>query len=197
MKSWLIGKDPDAGKDWRQEEKGTTEDEMVGWYHWLVGQEFKQTPGVGDGQGGCNPWGRKEMGHDWATELNWWHKLYFLVSTAWVHTHKDVKTPYTCTSRYTRGTTWSRTTCSCAESLQLCHSLDCSLPGSSVHGIFSKNTEGDCWPSPGYLPDPGMEPVSSVSSVLQADSLLLSHQGSPQNYPTQHLKICVQFSLSH
>ena len=50
-KSWLIGKDPDAGKDWRQEEKGMTEDEMVGWHHWLDGLEFEQAPGVGDGQG--------------------------------------------------------------------------------------------------------------------------------------------------
>ena len=60
-KSWLIWKDPDAGKDWGQEEKGTTEDEMVGWHHWLNGQEFEQTPGDGDGQGGlvcCSPWGR-------------------------------------------------------------------------------------------------------------------------------------------
>ena len=50
-KNWLIGKDPDAGKDWRQEEKGTTEDEMIWWHHWLNGHEFKQTPGVGEGQG--------------------------------------------------------------------------------------------------------------------------------------------------
>ena len=50
-KSWLIGKHPDSGKDWRQEEKGKTEDEMVGWYHWLNGREFEQAPGVGDGQG--------------------------------------------------------------------------------------------------------------------------------------------------
>ena len=60
-KNWLIGKDPDAGKDWRQEEKGMTEDEMVGWHHQLNGHEFEQTPGVGDGQGRltcCNPWGR-------------------------------------------------------------------------------------------------------------------------------------------
>ena len=49
-KSWLIGKDPDAGQDWRQEEKGTTEDEMVGWPHWLNGHEFEQAPGVDDGQ---------------------------------------------------------------------------------------------------------------------------------------------------
>ena len=50
-KNWLIGKGPDAGKDWRQEKKGTTEDEMVGWQHWLDGREFEQAPGVGDGQG--------------------------------------------------------------------------------------------------------------------------------------------------
>ena len=73
-KNWLIGKDPDAGKDWRQEEKGMTEDEMVGWHHRLDGQEFKQAPGIGDGQGGlawCNPWGHKRVRHNWATELNW------------------------------------------------------------------------------------------------------------------------------
>ena len=49
QKSWLIGKDPDAGKDWRQEEKGATEDEMVGWHHWLSGHEFEQTPGDSEG----------------------------------------------------------------------------------------------------------------------------------------------------
>ena len=73
-KSWLIGKDSDAGRDWRQEEKGTTEDEMAGWHHQLDGHEFEWTPGVGDGQGGlacCNSWGRKESDtlSDW-TELN-------------------------------------------------------------------------------------------------------------------------------
>ena len=52
VKSWLTGKDPDAGKDWRQEEKGMTEDEMVGWHHWLDGLEFEQALGVGDGQRG-------------------------------------------------------------------------------------------------------------------------------------------------
>ena len=51
VKSWLIGKDPEAGKDWRQEKKGTTEDETVGWHHQLDGHEFEQAPGVGDGQG--------------------------------------------------------------------------------------------------------------------------------------------------
>ena len=57
VKSWLIWKDPDAGKDWGQEEKGTTEDEMVGWHHWLDGHGFGWTPGVGDGQGGLACWG--------------------------------------------------------------------------------------------------------------------------------------------
>ena len=59
-KSRLPGKDPDAGKDWQQEEKGTTEDEMVGWYHWLDGHELEQAPGVGDAQRSlvcCSPWG--------------------------------------------------------------------------------------------------------------------------------------------
>ena len=73
VKHWFTGKYPDAGRDWAQEEKGTTEDEMVGWHHWLDGREFGWTPGVGDGQGGlacCNSWGRR-VGHNWATKLNW------------------------------------------------------------------------------------------------------------------------------
>ena len=71
--SWLIGKDPDAGKDWGQEEKGMTEDEMAGWHHWLDGHEFEWTLGVGDGQGGlacCGSWVGKSRTwlSDW-TEL--------------------------------------------------------------------------------------------------------------------------------
>ena len=71
-KSRLIGKDLDAGKDWRQEEKGTTEDEMVGWHHWLNGHEFEQALGDGKGQGSlvcCSPWGHKES--DTTEQLNW------------------------------------------------------------------------------------------------------------------------------
>ena len=70
--SWLIGKDSDAGRDWGQEEKGTTEDEMAGWHHWLNGRESEWTPGVGDGQRGlacCDSWGRKES--DTTERLNW------------------------------------------------------------------------------------------------------------------------------
>ena len=71
-KSWLIGKDSDAGRDWGQEEKGTTQDEMAGWHHWLDGRESEWTPGVGDGQGGlacCDSWGHKES--DTTERLNW------------------------------------------------------------------------------------------------------------------------------
>ena len=70
-KSWLTGKNPDDGKDWRQEEKGTTEDEIVGWHHLLDGHEFEKTPGDGDGQGSlvcCSPWGCEEW--DTTEKLN-------------------------------------------------------------------------------------------------------------------------------
>ena len=92
-KSWFIWKDPDTGKDWGQEEKGMTEDEMVGWHHWLNGHGFGWTLGVGDGQGGlacCGSWGRKES--DTTERLNWtddnmpltrWLKQRFVVSQFW------------------------------------------------------------------------------------------------------------------
>ena len=100
VKSWLIGKDSDARRDWGQEEKGTTEDEMAGWHHLPNGREFEWTLGDGDGQGGlacCDSWGQKELDTtewlDW-TELNWvtlecqlehLHKeLYFIwISVSW------------------------------------------------------------------------------------------------------------------
>ena len=71
-KNWLIGKNPDAGKDWRWEEKGMTEDEMVGWHHWLNGHEFEQASRLCGGQGRlacCSPWGYKEL--DMTEWLNW------------------------------------------------------------------------------------------------------------------------------
>ena len=91
MKSWLIWKDPDAGRDWGQEEKGTTEDEMAGWHHRLNGREFEWTPGVGDGQGGlacCNSWGRKESDtteqpNGTETFLNLFYIIYIIDITAY------------------------------------------------------------------------------------------------------------------
>ena len=71
-KSWLTGKDSNAGRDWGQKEKGTPEDEMAGWHHWLDGWESEWTPGVCDGQGGlacCDSWGRIES--DTTEQLNW------------------------------------------------------------------------------------------------------------------------------
>ena len=77
VKNWLIWKDPDAGKDWRQEEKGITEDEMVGWHHQLDGHEFEQGPGDGEGQWSlecCSPWNHKES-----------------VTTEWLNNNKNVR----------------------------------------------------------------------------------------------------------
>ena len=77
VKSWLIGKDSDAGRGWGQEEKGMTEDEMAGWHHWLDGRESGWTLGVGDGQGGlacCDSWGCKES--DTTEWLNWTESYY-------------------------------------------------------------------------------------------------------------------------
>ena len=88
-KNWLTGKDPDSGKDWGQKEKRMTEDEMVGWHHWLNGRGFGWTPRVGDGQGGlgcCGSWGRKES--DMTEGLNWywcpWWQNYNRVITVQV-----------------------------------------------------------------------------------------------------------------
>ena len=78
-KSWLIGKDSEAGRGWGQEEKGTTEDEMAGWHHWLDGRESEWTLGVGDGQGGpacCDSWCRKES--DTTEQLNWLTDQFYL-----------------------------------------------------------------------------------------------------------------------
>ena len=97
VKSWLIGKDSDSRRDWVQEEKGMTEDEMAGWHHWLDGHESEWTLGVGDGQGvlaNCNSWGRKESDTteklNWTelnwTELNWWAKPQHWINlwTKWI-----------------------------------------------------------------------------------------------------------------
>ena len=95
MKSWLIWKYPAPGKDWRQEEKGMT-DEMAGWHHWLSVRESGWTPGVGDGQGGlafCDSWGCKELNTtEWLnwTELNWLlHKYPTVLSTVTLYVLKS------------------------------------------------------------------------------------------------------------
>ena len=82
-KTWLTGKNPESGRDWRQEEKGTMEDEMAGWHHGLDGRESEWTPGVGDGQGGlacCDSWGCKES--DMTERPNWTEKSLQMVIAA-------------------------------------------------------------------------------------------------------------------
>ena len=84
VKSQLIRKDPDVGKDWRQEEKGTTE-EMAGWHHQLNGHEFERAPGDGEGQGGlacCSPWGCSPRLSDWTTTLS--HGVLSFFPLHWV-----------------------------------------------------------------------------------------------------------------
>ena len=96
-KSWLIGKDPDTGKDWRREEKGTAEDKMVGWHHRLSRHESEQAPGVGDGQGGmacCSPWGRKES--DTTEQLNWTELVKGLQSVEHVRGKKKKRVEKMC-----------------------------------------------------------------------------------------------------
>ena len=126
MKSWLIGKDPDAGKDWRQEEKGTIEGEMFGWHHQLSGH----APWVGDGQGSlacCSPWGHKES--DMTEWLNWTDSSHIPLSSSqdwkiWVNIKSWCLYVLHCCY------------CSIAMScLTLCDPMDYSPWGSSVHGI--------------------------------------------------------------
>ena len=103
MKSWLTGKDPDAQRDWGQEEKGTTEDEMAGWYHRLDAHEFWWTPGIGDGQGGlasCDSWGCKHW--DTTQWLNW---TDWFILTRWLFSFKPLPFPKAPFLGRTRGPT--------------------------------------------------------------------------------------------
>ena len=98
-KSWLIGKDCDAGRDWGQEEKGTTEDEMAGWHRWLYGCEYEWTPEVGDEQGGLacwDSWGRKAW--DMTEQLNWTELNYFTILYWFCHTLTWIHHGCTCVS---------------------------------------------------------------------------------------------------
>ena len=113
-KSWLLGKDPDAGKDWGQEEKGATEDEMVGWHHELNGHESEQTPGDGEGQGSqacCNPWGHKESYMtEWLNSNNPKAKVPGVALGGWVGDAQRRRGPWEEGQR--SGTVWPRRVCS-------------------------------------------------------------------------------------
>ena len=151
-------KKTDSGKEWRQEEKGTTEDEMVGWHHWLDGHKFEQAPGVGEGQGNlayCSHGVTKSR-----TRLSDWRELKRILCS---DLRQWITNLYTYESERV-----SRT---------LGDPMDCSPPDSSIHGILqTKHWSGLPFPSPGDLPDPGINPRSPA---LQADSLLSWAMGFP------------------
>ena len=157
-KSWLIGKDSDAGRDWGQEEKGTTEDEMAGWHHWLDGCESEWTPGVGDRQGGlacCDSWGL--VGHDWATELYWTE--WFVSELIWTEYFKyfnklKVKVDQSC--------------------LTFLHPHRLYSPWYSPY----KNTGVDKLSLPEDLPNPGIKPRHPA---MQMYSLPAKPQENPKN----------------
>ena len=101
-KSWLIRKDPDAGKDWSQEVKQVAEDEMVGWHHWLDGHEFEQTPGDGKGQGSlacCTPWSCR-VRHDLTTEQQLFLSVWFSSMKSVHNVVKWISRTSTCISRF-------------------------------------------------------------------------------------------------
>ena len=135
VRSWLIGKDSDVGRDLGQEEKGTTEDEVAGWHHRLDGCEFEWTLGVGDGQGGlacCDSRGRR-VRHDWATELNWYNfyrcHIYALIYSIFLFlTYFVLQSLGSFTSL--------RASVHAQLCPTLCNPIYCSPPGPSVLGIF-------------------------------------------------------------
>ena len=175
VKSWLIGKYFDVGRDWGQEEKGTTENEMAGWYHRLNGRESEWTLGVGDGQGGlvcCDSWGCKESDTterlNW-TELNWklqmlceyysfksWQLFNFAITCSWLLSNVNCLCFlwfFFLTRAYM---------VSCFSHVQLCvilWTVACQAP-LSMGFTRQLHWSGLPFPSPGDLPNPGLEPWS-------------------------------------
>ena len=144
VKNWFTGKDPDSGKDWTQEEKRTTEDEMVGWHHRLNGHEFEEAPGVSDGQGtlACySPWGCKESdtteGLNWVSpKLSFFDTQFFLLAESRIFSLKKIHKLFSLTLKILM--CCSVLNCICC--VQLCNPMDCRPPGSSVHGILQART---------------------------------------------------------
>ena len=179
-KSWLIGKDSDAGRDWGQEEKGMTEDEMAGWHHWLDGHESEWIPGVGDGQGGlacCDSWGRKESDTtEWLnwTELNGYVFLKCGKYQEKIHSLEQGRSD----CEYQMGYATSPCATLLQSCLTLCNVMDCSPPGSSVHGIYQARILE--WVAVSF--SRGIFPTQGSNPHLlhwQVDSLPLCHLGSP------------------
>ena len=140
-KSWLISKDPDSGKNWGQEEKGTTEDEMTGWHHCLNGHEFGWTLGVGDGQGGlacCSPWGCKLL--DTTERLIWTEIVQLGLLLSYSYCKKG------------QNSSVQNAAAAAAKLLQscptLCDPIDSSPPGFAIPGILSRQEHWSGLPFP-------------------------------------------------
>ena len=192
VESWLIGKDPDAWRDWGQEEKVTTEDEMAGWHHWLDGHGFGWTLGVGDGQGSlacCGSRGCKKS--DTTEQLNW-TRVMFSQNVLKYLLHVALPIPmrlFTCI--FISSLKSENNHCVCVLVTQLCPALcnpmDCNLPGSSVHGILQArilewvampSSRGSSWPR-----------NQTRSPTLQADSLLFAHKRSKNKVKQTNLTV--------
>ena len=146
-KSWLIGKESDAERDWVQEEKGTTEDEMAGWHHRLDGHEFEWTPGVGDGQGGLacyDSWGCKES--DTTERLNWTELPPAGIMLNALHTASASGAQSCCV--WLSAAPWT---------------VVCQAPLSVEFSKQERILSGLPFPTPGDLSDPGIQPLSLAS----------------------------------
>ena len=153
-KSWLIGKDPDAGKGWRHK-KEVTEDETVEWHHWLNVHEFEQTSRDSKGQESlacCSLWGLR-VKLNWVTEQQ--QQFRYKFRKQWVYVLSQL-------------------------CLTLCGPVDYSLPGSSAHGIFQVSIlEFLPFPTPGDLPDPGIKPASFAYPALAGRFFTTEPPGKP------------------
>ena len=195
-KSWLLRKDPDAGKDWRQEEKGTTEDEMPEWHHQLNAHEFEQAHGDGDGQGSlacCSPWVAKSWTH-LATEkqqqkndsrycaiLQYYSRAQscWLFATAWTVAHQTPLSMGFFRQEYWSGLPFPSPRDLPNSGIEPKFPLSLALQADSLATKPLSNFQywsGLPFPSPEDLPNPGIKPWSPTS---QADSLLFELQGSP------------------
>ena len=184
MKNWLIGKDPDAGKDWRQDQKVTTEDEVVGWDHQLHGHEFEQAPGVGDGHGGlvcCSPWGHKES--DTTEWLNWTEPTEMNQISNW-NIHWIIEK-----ARQFQKNIWVTEWVKLLSHVQLLATLSTVAFQAPPSMGFSRQGYWNGLPFPSLedLPHPGIKPASPVSPALQTDSLPIEPLGKPRKTSTSAL----------
>ena len=185
VKSWLTGKDPDAGRDWGQGEKAMTEDEMARWHHQLDGHEFGWTPEVGDGQGGlacCNSWSCKES--DTTEWLNWTEPGIPRVNPYSFSLHFFFIQSHRCTVQF------SSVTQLC---LTLCDPMDCSMPGFPIHHQLLELIQTHV-----HRVGDAIQPSHPLSSPSPPAFNLSQHQGLFQWVRSSHqVDKVLEFQLQH